>query len=318
MLAILGLLGLAVAGTAFISLPSEGDADEGPESSGTDPSNSGSPENEATPDLLQSLDLGKENPTSSTTLLNDVTDVMEDLVESVTETGTDGLDNMLGTDGNDELSGLQGNDYMDGGLGDDLLSGGEGADDMHGGAGNDSLAGGAGDDFVFGYIGDDALSGGEGDDDMYAGDGNDAVYGGDGDDLMSGGYGDDTLVGGAGHDNIQGSEGDDLIDGVTGEENGAEKDYLNGSEGNDTLIGNDGDVMSGGTGEDRFEITQGVVSIMDYAEGDVIVLNYDGDAPDLTTEETDSGLTLRANGEPVATLFGLTSFDVSTVELVAS
>ena len=87
-----------------------------------------------------------------------------------------------------------------------------------------------------------------------------------------GGHGDDTLIGGAGNDNLQGSEGDDVIDGASGEDV-AEKDYLNGSAGRDTLIGNDGDVMSGGEDSDRFEVDSGTVSIMDYTDDDVLVLN---------------------------------------------
>jgi Ca2+-binding RTX toxin-like protein len=79
---------------------------------------------------------------------------------------------------------------------------------------------------------------------------------------------------------MQGSEGNDVLDGVTGEDI-AEKDYLNGSGGQDTLIGNDGDFMSGGADADRFEITGGTVSIMDYADDDLLVLNYEGIAPDL-------------------------------------
>jgi Ca2+-binding RTX toxin-like protein len=195
-----------------------------------------------------------------------------------------------GTDGDDILNGLAGNDYLEGGAGHDVLTGGEGADHIHGGSGNDSATG---DD------GDDLLSGG------------------DGDDKLSGGYGDDTLIGGAGHDNIQGSDGDDIIDGVSGEDV-AEKDYLNGSEGDDILIGNNGDVMSGRSGADRFEITDGAVSIMDYTGDDLLVLSYEGDAPVLTTEVTQDGMTLLANGEPVASLFGITSFDVTTVQLVAA
>lgn len=114
---------------------------------------------------------------------------------------------------------------------------------------------------------------------------------------------------------LQGSEGDDVIDGATGEDV-AERDYLNGSEGRDHLIGNDGDVMSGGEDADTFEIVDGLVSIMDYAPDDVLVLNYNGVAPVLSTDVTPTGLTLFADGSPVASLFGVTEFDVSDVRLV--
>ncbi|MCF2906275.1 hypothetical protein L0666_14860 [Octadecabacter sp. CECT 8868] len=115
---------------------------------------------------------------------------------------------------------------------------------------------------------------------------------------------------------VQGSEGDDLIDGVTGEDGGAEQDYLNGSEGNDTLIGNDGDVMSGGDGTDRFEVENGLVSIMDYTGDDVLVVKYDDAVPTLTTQLTENGLLLLADGDAIAELFGVASIDVDMVQLM--
>jgi Ca2+-binding RTX toxin-like protein len=275
MLALLGLIGIAVAGTAFVNLSSSDD--------------SGSA---AADDAFEDTDTEELADTNSDIFqfLDDTVDVPDPDIDldPVIET----VSNLIseGTDGDDILNGLAGNDYLEGGAGHDLLTGGEGADHIHGGSGNDSATG---DD------GDDLLSGG------------------DGDDKLSGGYGDDTLIGGAGHDNIQGSDGDDIIDGVSGEDV-AEKDYLNGSEGDDILIGNNGDVMSGGSGADRFEITDGAVSIMDYTGDDLLVLSYEGDAPVLTTEVTQDGMTLLANGEPVASLFGITSFDVTTVQLVAA
>jgi Ca2+-binding RTX toxin-like protein len=275
MLALLGLIGIAVAGTAFVNLSSSDD--------------SGSA---AADDAFEDTDTEELADTNSDIFqfLDDTVDVPDPDIDldPVIET----VSNLIseGTDGDDILNGLAGNDYLEGGAGHDVLTGGEGADHIHGGSGNDSATG---DD------GDDLLSGG------------------DGDDKLSGGYGDDTLIGGAGHDNIQGSDGDDIIDGVSGEDV-AEKDYLNGSEGDDILIGNNGDVMSGGSGADRFEITDGAVSIMDYTGDDLLVLSYEGDAPVLTTEVTQDGMTLLANGEPVASLFGITSFDVTTVQLVAA
>jgi Ca2+-binding RTX toxin-like protein len=275
MLALLGLIGIAVAGTAFVNLSSSDD--------------SGSA---AADDAFEDTDTEELADTNSDIFqfLDDTVDVPDPEIDldPVIET----VSNLIseGTDGDDILNGLAGNDYLEGGAGHDVLTGGEGADHIHGGSGNDSATG---DD------GDDLLSGG------------------DGDDKLSGGYGDDTLIGGAGHDNIQGSDGDDIIDGVSGEDV-AEKDYLNGSEGDDILIGNNGDVMSGRSGADRFEITDGAVSIMDYTGDDLLVLSYEGDAPVLTTEVTQDGMTLLANGEPVASLFGITSFDVTTVQLVAA
>ncbi|AKS47530.1 Hemolysin-type calcium-binding repeat-containing protein [Octadecabacter temperatus] len=296
MLAILGLLGVALAGTAFVSLPTGGEQGDAPE-----------PE--------ENIDNGLQD-----TDLLDLAAPNDSLIGSddgITAETTDGYDEFYGGDGADIANGQDGGDYLDGRGGDDTLHGDAGDDHIHGGAGDDEVAGGDGDDLVFGYIGDDDMTGGTGYDSLIAGDGDDALDGGEGNDTLLGGYGDDTLIGGAGNDNLQGSEGDDLIDGVTGEET-AERDYLNGSEGRDTLIGNDGDVMSGGADSDRFEVDSGTVSIMDYSDEDVLVLNFEGTPPELTTQTTSNGTVLLANGAPVASLFGVTSFDVGTVQLIAS
>lgn len=297
MFALIGLLGIALAGSAFVGVTageeeetdlSDGIADEEPEE---------------TADIFEGLDLeGDEEPDEQT---------ME---------GTDGADVLAGSDVDtvdDTIIGLGGDDYMNGFDGNDTMLGGDGDDQIHGGGGHDTMTGDDGDDLVYGYIGNDELTGGAGNDTLHGGDGSDIIEGGYDDDELLGGYGHDTLIGGAGRDMIQGSEGDDVIDGVTGEDE-AERDYLNGSEGNDRLIGNDSDVMSGGTGTDTFEITDGTVSIMDYTDDDTLVLNYDGDLPVLTTEVSESGLMLFADGTPVASLYGVTTFDVGNVQLVAS
>jgi len=67
---------------------------------------------------------------------------------------------------------------------------------------------------------------------------------------------------------------------------------------------------------DMFEITGGTVSIMDYADDDLLVLSYEGNVPELTTQSMADGTILLANGAPVASLYGVTSFDVGTVQLV--
>jgi hypothetical protein len=74
--------------------------------------------------------------------------------------------------------------------------------------------------------------------------------------------------------------------------------------------------MSGGADADRFEITGGTVSIMDDADDDLLVLSYEGNVPELTTQSMADGTILLANGAPVASLYGVTSFDVGTVQLV--
>ena len=128
------------------------------------------------------------------------------------------------------------------------------------------------------------------------------------------------LIGGAGQDVLHGGAGDDVIDGVTGEET-ATLDYLNGGAGNDTLIGNAGDILSGGTGADIFamDATQGSMTVMDYdAADDTLVVLYNGAEPILSTELTEGGLILLADGTEVATLGGIETLDLATVQMVAT
>ena len=319
MLAIIGLLGLAVAGTAFVGLPTlSGGSDTDP-SGASDDATPQSNDTETTDvgsilDIDEDAERGPIDDLATTDLTDDTTDhdAFADLSRAESN---DVYNEFFGSDGDDIAAGQSSHDYLDGRGGDDTLWGGDGDDHVHGGAGDDTVSGDGGDDLVYGYIGDDDMSGGTGDDKLHAGDGDDVIKGGSGNDELLGGHGDDTLIGGAGTDNMQGSEGNDVLDGVTGEDI-AEKDYLNGSDGQDTLIGNDGDVMSGGADADRFEITGGTVSIMDYADDDLLVLNYEGNVPELTTQSTADGTILLANGAPVASLYGVTTFDVGTVQLV--
>lgn len=295
MLALLGLVGLAVAGTAFVGvMPS----DEGADAPPTDTDDT--VDLEETQDLLAQMTApGAPGPAPA--------EPLDEVIGGEVITGTDSADTLTGTEGDD---------YIGGGDGNDSATGGDGDDQMHGHSGDDVLSGGRGDDLMTGDLGDDRLDGGAGADSLSGGSGDDVLTGGDGADVLAGGYGDDTLIGGAGEDNLQGSDGNDRLDGVTGEDV-AQRDYLNGSEGNDHLIGNDGDVMSGGADADTFEVHSGLVSIMDYTAEDVLVLNHQGTPPVLTTQTTAQGVTLLADGEPVAALYGLSSFDVTSVQFVA-
>lgn len=90
-----------------------------------------------------------------------------------------------------------------------------------------------------------SLTGADGDDLLTGGAGNDTLVGGTGNDLLFGGYGNDLLIGGAGDDTLVGGNG---------------RDTLNGGDGNDTLVVDSQDVAEGGTGADRFIITDNLVS----------------------------------------------------------
>jgi Ca2+-binding RTX toxin-like protein len=292
MLAIIGLLGLAVSGTAFVGFPTlSGGSDTDPLGA-TDDAAPQTNDLETTDiggflDIDEDAERGLIDDLAVTDIADNTTDqeAFADLVRAET---VDLYNEFFGNDGDDIAAGQSSHDYLDGRGGDDTLWGGDGDDHVHGGAGDDTVSGDGGDDLVYGYIGDDDMSGGTGDDKLHAGDGDDVINGGSGNDELLGGHGEDI----------------------------AEKNYLNGSDGQETLIGNDGDVMSGGADADRFEITGGTVSIMDYADDDLLVLNYEGNVPELTTQSTADGTILLANGAPVASLYGVTAFDVGTVQLV--
>jgi Ca2+-binding RTX toxin-like protein len=198
---------------------------------------------------------------------------------------TDG-DNLLdGGAGNDGISGGTGIDTEYGGDGNDWLSGGFNNDKLYGDAGDDSIStkestmassletdyadGGSGIDtisyanitttFVKGFtinlgvttaqkigaFGSDILLNFEN------------VTGSGGDDTLIGNGGDNVLNGNRGADTLKGMGGNDILDGSIG------VDVLNGGAGNDLLVGgmayggrypssSAGDVLTGGTGADKF------------------------------------------------------------------
>ena len=74
----------------------------------------------------------------------------------------------------------------------------------------------------------------------------DSIDGGAGNDTITGAGGNDTLLGGSGDDRLFGGVGDDSLVG------GAGNDTLDGGEGNDTLVASQGDIATGGAGDDNF------------------------------------------------------------------
>ena len=287
MLAIFGLLGLALAGMALIPGPETAEVAE-PEDMPEDDL-----EGDPGTGLLQLID-GPSGPSENVVLFDGAGD------------GT--------------LQGGAGADYLDGEEGRDTLHGAAGDDILHGGTGDDSLYGGDGADALFGHVGDDLMEGGAGHDTLSGGDGADRIDGGTGDDSLQGSLGDDTLVGGAGADVLHGGAGADLVDGRSGEEAGAEADYLNGGAGDDRIEAGAGDIASGGTGADTFGLVSGtegaaVVQDFDPAE-DRILLRYAGESPpEVEIAATPEGTELRANGSLVAFFPGLAGFDAALVDL---
>lgn len=284
MLAILSLLGIALAGMALV------------------------PTTHADP-------VDQPNPTES-----DIDQPLPVVPLDQVLSGTDGADEIYTGAAGDTLHGLGGDDILNGQAGDDIVSGGVGNDEVIGEAGNDLLSGNPGDDSLFGHIGDDTLIGGLGDDALNAGDGVDQLFGGAGGDSLLGSFGDDLLDGGAGQDVLHGGDGNDVLTGGTDDL----RDYLNGGAGDDVLTGVADDNLNGGDGADLFALAavapgNRAATIEDYDDRqDSVVLYYSGAPPELSYEVTDDGVSLFANGATVAEFPGLTGFDLRAVQLIAA
>ena len=141
--------------------------------------------------------------------------------------------------GNDSLETTEGADLAYGGSGDDVLAMMGGDDQASGGSGNDAIFGGTGNDALWGDDGDDRLDGSRGADSLFGGDGNDQIAGGADDDVIFGGAGDDILSG-------------DLIS--SSDNIGRGNDVLDGGAGDDLLMLGDGDIGTGGEGDDQFRV----------------------------------------------------------------
>lgn len=100
------------------------------------------------------------------------------------------------------------------------------------------------------------------------------------------------------------------------EENAETKDFLHGGAGNDHLVAGDGDVLFGGGGLDTYELQVGDIAyIHDYQEGELLVISYEGDTPKIGYDQTDDGLSILANGYPIAILNEVYSIDESSILL---
>lgn len=181
--------------------------------------------------------------------------------------GDDSFDTSASTDPQ-TIRGYGGNDSILTGDGDDSLQGDSGADTITSAGGDDTIWGGLGEDLIDAGPGNNEVDAGFGDDTVVAGTGNDTVRGGDGNDSIgsTGGddrfyleEGDDTGLSLGGQTLINGGQGDDLLAALDTEFSGTTAlagaaDTLVGGGGNDTLSGDDGDIMTGDTGADSFQV----------------------------------------------------------------
>ena len=223
---------------------------------------------------------------------------------------------------------------IDAGAGDDFVDAMGGNDRVVFDEGDDEGTGGAGDDVLFGGPGDDLLTGGPGDDEVFLADGDDASFNvtdtdpplDEGDDLIRGGAGDDLIVDNMGSNTLYGDTGRDHLD-ATDAPGTDTPDALFGGYGRDILLGDDGDVMSGGAGDDAFVAWTSdpgaeIVTVSDFdPESEIIFLDFDIDTfgplddSDLTHEvlEDKNALMLSVAGKEVALLEGVTTFDPAMV-----
>ena len=215
--------------------------------------------------------------------------------------GGDGNDTVLSGDDDDTVAGGLGADSVDAGFDDDSITGDSGNDTLEGNEGNDTIDGGHDDDLIYGELspsspdyaayslyefendGSDAAPTNNADS-LLGGDGNDTIYGQDDDDTLLGGSGDDLLDGGIDNDSLDGGTGSDT---------------LTGGAGDDTIQAAQGDIVSGGDGDDYFTIADlgeaGSDSISitggegDETTGDTLFLGADYSLDDLTFTNTDDG-----------------------------
>ncbi|MCZ8233760.1 MAG: matrixin family metalloprotease [Inhella sp.] len=113
-----------------------------------------------------------------------------------------------------------------------------------------------------------ALTGTDASETIFGNPGADLINAQGGSDTVYAQAGQDTVYGGAGNDNLYGAAGNDVLDGGTGSDN------LDGGDGDDRLI--DGESMSGGAGNDTFELSvfpvTGEVTIHDLDGANALVL----------------------------------------------
>ena len=142
-------------------------------------------------------------------------------------------------------------------------------------------------DFLFLNDGDDMASSGAGDDKVFLGDGADQTavlnedssfdtVGMEGDDLIRGSNGRDILVDALGSNTIYGDLGYDQISTVDDDTSQDTPDTVFGGFGEDVMFVDNGDVVTGGAHDDRFQVITDIesdaVTITDFEDGDTLYL----------------------------------------------
>jgi Ca2+-binding RTX toxin-like protein len=128
------------------------------------------------------------------------------------------------------------------------------------GLGNDTVTGGGLNDLIYGGHGNDRLYGNNGNDALLGGEGHDWLIGAKGNDLLWAGNGVDYVDAGAGNDIIIANDDDghllDLFEKARFPGGGeGSRDYIDAGAGDDLVLGTHEDVVYGGSGNDRIEIS---------------------------------------------------------------
>lgn len=318
MMLLLGLIGVAAAGLAFVGLGPDDALDDSSDDK-TEPQVASEEPVQPIGDLLDPPDTPElKTPDPLPEEGWDATGPLDAITQDADIRFFDETD--------DRAAGGLGDDYLDGRDGDDVLDGGGGDDTLHGGLGDDLLTGGADNDALFGHVGADSLSGQAGDDLLSGGSGNDLIAGGDGDDALQGGLDDDTLWGGDGADTLFGGSGDDLLDGRSGEGAGPVSDFLNGGAGDDLIYAGADDIVSLGSGADSLIvgdwITPGpAAQVQDFdIDDDNLVIFYDGSGPtpEVEVDQTEDGAQILLDGAPIVTLRGVAALPDDAIALVGA
>ncbi|MBB5223125.1 Ca2+-binding RTX toxin-like protein [Amaricoccus macauensis] len=179
------------------------------------------------------------------TVYSGISFTLGDNVERLYLTGRNGLSGV----GNELANNITGNG------GNNLLSGFGGNDSLYGGDGNDSLVGGDGDDMLAGESGSDVLSGGAGNDSYRVNTGDTVIE--------NAGSGSDTVYASSNwtvSSNIESTilDGNVTVYGNSDANNisaGWYSGVLYGLSGDDTLSANYNATLSGGTGNDHYEVS---------------------------------------------------------------
>ena len=182
--------------------------------------------------------------------------------------------------------------------------------------------------------GDDLAVGGEGDDKIFLGNGQDSTVqlnedgsfdttGMEGDDFIRGGAGRDILVDSLGSNTIYGDTGYDRMNSVDAEGDEDTSDTMYGGFGNDVLFADNGDVLSGGGQDDRFQITitddMDPVTVTDFADGDTLFLRDPEGGfqiiERISTEVSESGedTNVMLDGQLVMVMQGITELPADAI-----